>query len=43
VISRDRLRTGHAPARYGKQVRLFDRWIDATRARYLAYDFRATP
>jgi hypothetical protein len=43
VITKDQLRTGDALLAYGKHVRLFERWTDPDRTRYLAYDFGATP
>lgn len=43
VITREELRTGDAPLAWGKHVRLFEYWTDATHTAYVAYDFGATP
>ncbi len=43
VITKEQLRTGDALLAWGRHVRLFDHWTDATRTSYLAYDFGATP
>ncbi|HET9140815.1 hypothetical protein [Actinophytocola sp.] len=43
VITKDQLRAGDALLAWGRHVRLFVRWTDAARTRYLAYDFGATP
>ncbi|HEU5470442.1 MAG TPA: hypothetical protein VFV67_07300 [Actinophytocola sp.] len=43
VITKDELRTGDALLAWGRHVRLFVRWTDAARTRYLAFDFGATP
>jgi hypothetical protein len=43
VISRSQLRTGDALLAYGRHVRLFERWTDASRTGYWAYDFGSTP
>ncbi|GAA2961772.1 hypothetical protein [Actinokineospora diospyrosa] len=43
VIERSALRTGDALVRSGEHVRLFERWVDRGRTRYLAYDFGSTP
>ena len=43
VITREELRTGDAPLAWGKHVRLFEYWTDATHTAYVAYDFGTTP
>jgi hypothetical protein len=43
VITKEQLRTGDALLAWGKHVRLFEQWTDATRTSYVAYDFGATP
>jgi hypothetical protein len=43
VIAKDELRTGDALLAWGKHVRLFDHWTNASRTTYVAYDFGATP
>jgi hypothetical protein len=42
-IPRDELLPGDALVASGQHVRLFERWTDAARTRYLAYDFGSTP
>lgn len=43
VITKDELRTGDALLAWGRHVRLFEHWTDASRTSYVAYDFGATP
>jgi hypothetical protein len=43
VITVDELRSGDALLAWGRHVRLFEHWTDATRTSYLAYDFGSTP
>lgn len=43
VIERSQLRAGDALLAHGRHVRLFERWVDADRTLYWAYDFGATP
>ncbi len=43
VITEDELRTGDILVADSKHVRLFERWVDRTARRYLAYDFGSTP
>lgn len=43
VITKEQLRTGDALLAWGKHVRLFEHWTDATRTTYMAYDFGSTP
>lgn len=43
VISKEQLRSGDALLAWGKHVRLFEHWTDATRTTYVAYDFGSTP
>lgn len=43
VITKEQLRTGDALLAWGRHVRLFEHWTDATRTTYVAYDFGATP
>lgn len=43
VITKDELRTGDALLAWGRHVRLFEQWTDATHTTYVAYDFGATP
>ncbi|TDV38655.1 hypothetical protein [Actinophytocola oryzae] len=42
-IDRNELRIGDALLAMGKHVRLFERWTDATRTSYVAYDSGSTP
>lgn len=43
MISKEQLRSGDALLAWGKHVRLFEHWTDASRTTYLAYDFGSTP
>jgi cell wall-associated NlpC family hydrolase len=43
LITKEQLRTGDALLAWGKHVRLFEHWTDATRTSYVAYDFGSTP
>ncbi|GLW91840.1 hypothetical protein Aglo03_26560 [Actinokineospora globicatena] len=43
VVERSALVAGDALVRAGEHVRLFERWVDRERSRYLAYDFGSTP
>jgi hypothetical protein len=43
TIDKDQLSTGDALVAAGQHVRLFEKWTDSHRTRYLAYDFGATP
>ncbi|SER41899.1 hypothetical protein SAMN04487818_103237 [Actinokineospora terrae] len=43
VVERGALVMGDALVRDGEHVRLFERWVDRERGRYLAYDFGSTP
>ena len=43
VIDKDSLRAGDALLAWGRHVRLFEHWTNASHTTYMAYDFGATP